>query len=394
MKKILLALLCGILVLASVSAFAADNGADPLTFSELSAWADEIRQLAITTAPENDPHDPQALTEDGYACIYPFGTLYFNTPDVNDEAILQSFVIYDEDIPCLRGSRVDMWVDEIISLYYSENPDLDGDQSTAVLYLKDDMPTEAAWGWVIRDGQRVQMIQYSVCSQAATDGDNYINAGILYTVEDHSVSAIRVYGLALRGSKEDAASELDIVRTAASSTGYHAWKQSTQGLELDPFAPSDLVMSGMDLTSLSPDTLISACGMPAGDEEVDNTDGFLRVMTYDSFEIIFALDQDHANPHVMMVELFDDTVEGPRGVRLGDSLTSVIDRFHFGEGEANGQTQMLYGQSGIVPYGEFSFGDDASADLRYTALLDDGTPVMLSLHFEMLELVEILIFTL
>ena len=54
--------------------------------------------------------------------------------------------------------------------------------------------------------------------------------------------------------------------------------------------------------------------------------------------------------------------------------------------------EMLYGENGVGAYGKATYGDDASARLRYAFDLADGRNVVLQLDFTVMELSEIILF--
>ena len=94
-----------------------------------------------------------------------------------------------------------------------------------------------------------------------------------------------------------------------------------------------------------------------------------------------------------MLLITKDGLEGPRGVRCGDTFTSVYNRFRNGMGEyGDDGVEMLYGENGVGSYGKATYGDDASARLRYAFDLADGRNVVLQLDFTVMTLSEIILF--
>ena len=87
-RKFICLLLSALLLCAWViPAMGADNGADPLTWAEVVAWARSLEMQGRAAKPLNDPHDEAALSEDGYAYVYDFGTLYFDSPELTEDAL-------------------------------------------------------------------------------------------------------------------------------------------------------------------------------------------------------------------------------------------------------------------------------------------------------------------
>lgn len=116
-------------------------------------------------------------------------------PEMTQDSVVQALVITSSEEVGPRNTRIDNLSSEVIDAFYQENPDLVGDSSFAALYLSDTMPAGAMWGWVQRDGQRIMTIQYAVHEQLSSGGDGYTDCGLVYTIQNNLVAAIRAYGL-------------------------------------------------------------------------------------------------------------------------------------------------------------------------------------------------------
>ena len=116
------------------------------------------------------------------------------------------------------------------------------------------------------------------------------------------------------------------------------------------------------------------------------------MMEFPGCEIIFVYDQNKQTPHVESLAIMQDGMEGPRGVRYGDSFASVLNRFRHGEGEYVDMQETLYGDTATATYGQAEYGADASATLRYAFQAAGGEKVALHMNFEFLELQEILLY--
>ena len=160
-KRLISVLLTLGLLLQILPAMAADDGADPLVYSELSSLIDVVLNYAKTQEPILVPENEADITEDGYAFQYTFGTLYMNHPQMDEDAALLSFVINSEITAC-HDTYIGEPVKDLLASFYSENEILSGDYEHAVLYVFDSLPEYAAWAWVSRDGQRITSVQYSV----------------------------------------------------------------------------------------------------------------------------------------------------------------------------------------------------------------------------------------
>ena len=97
MKKLLSLCLLLCLLAPVLPARAMDPGTDPLGWEELSAWAAAYLDRALSSELLNDPHDNQAFTEDGYAYVYDFGTLFMSHPDMDEGCRLMGLVLIEEE---------------------------------------------------------------------------------------------------------------------------------------------------------------------------------------------------------------------------------------------------------------------------------------------------------
>lgn len=379
------------LMLCPLSALGAEPEAAALSWSELHAWADGLVEIARQTEPLNDPTAPEALTEDGYAFVYDFATLYMDRPDLSEESVLRNVVVFSPATKGPRDTGVDMLWTDVLAAYYTENPTLDGDRGFAALYAVSQMPQGAVWAWMQRDGQRVMTIQYAVHEQLPYGSDGYSDCGLVYTMQDNVVSAIRAYGLDAVVQQEDVQRNMTAVSGIADTTGYTQVPVSFVGTDLAAFGPADAVFGGVDFIGLTPKGAESALGKAQEDVWMeDDTGEYIRIMSFEGCEVTFLYDAQRENPRVNMVSLVSDSVEGPRCVRLGDTFSSVLCRFRYGEGEMEGLTEMLYGTR-EGSYGLAEYGSDASATLRYVSREGD-VPVTLYMTFTAMSLTEVLMY--
>ena len=79
-------------------------------------------------------------------------------------------------------------------------------------------------------------------------------------------------------------------------------------------------------------------------------------------------------------EFVDGIVEGPRGVRVGDYMETVVNRFQHGQGGSDAEGQLyLYGQSDPANYGVISYSTETVA-ITYAFALE-GQNVLWQLTF-------------
>ena len=388
----MLSLLLALVLLCAPAAFAEDESA-ALAMDELTEWADSLKARAMAASPMNDPAAPDSSTEDGFAFVYDFATLYMDRPEMTAEAVVRGILVTSPEEEGPRGTRVDYLADEVLDAFYNENDNLAGDENFATLYVSDTMPSGALWGWVQRDGQRVLAIQYAVHEQAATGGDGYTDAGLVYTIQNDYVSAIRAYGLDARIDAAAAQTNLDSVNEVASATGYVRIPVSYTG-EMPPMSREDLVFSGIDFLSVTPESAVAALGECREDVWMqDDTGEHLRTMEFEHCTITFVYNADKSavKPYMLLIDM--DGMEGPRAVRIGDSFASIRNRFRHGEGEYDGVSkETLYGTEGSGDWGCAEYGQNADAVLRYAVATDENTAVVLHMAFEVMQLNEVMIY--
>ncbi len=390
MKKMLCVLLA--VLLLPVMALAEESTAKTLTCQELTAWAANYLTRALASAPLNNPAD--SLTADGYEFVYDFATIYADTPDMSSDTAINAVVLTSDGENGPRSLSVGSAMSEVLGAYYNENADLTGTKESAVLYTMNLLPASAAWGQVLRDGQRVQTIQYGVHEQMATGGEGYTDAGVIYTMLENRVSTVRVYGLNSRVTTQQVGELINRLTSAAQEAAYKQVPFSYDGLTLTAFAQEDLLFSGLDFLALTPEAAAQVLGEPVSDTWMEDGDtGYTRSQVYDGFELTYEYDKNKENCKVYMLLITKDGLEGPRGVRCGDAFSNVYNRFRNGAGEyGDDGVEMLYGENGKGAYGKATYGDDASARLRYAFDLADGRTVVLQLDFAVMELTQIMLF--
>ena len=394
MMKKCVALFLALMMVLSLTTAVAESDADALDYDELMDWAEGFKTRALAAgAPLNDPTEEAAYTEDGYAFVYDFATLYMDRPEMTADSVLQAVVVYSPEEQGPRGTGVDQLSSEVLNAFYNENDDLQGDSSFAALYVSDTMPAGALWGWVQRDGQRIETIQYAVHEQLSSGGDGYTDCGLVYTLSDNLVAAIRAYGLNETISADEVRSNLDAVQEVSEKTEYAQVPPSINGSELGMFDRDDLIFSGLDFLSLTPEEAEARLGAAQEDDWMEDEGAYLRSMDFASCTMTFSYDAQKQNPVLEMLSIDMDGLEGPRCVRIGDTLSSVISRFRNGEGDYDGVSrEVLYGDGENAPYGLAEYGDDATAGLWYAAKLEDGRTVVLSMSFEQMYLSDITLY--
>lgn len=209
LRALAAALAAVLLALLPCMGLADDAGA--LSEDELTAW---ISQLLLDTKdlrPLNAPVDEQALTEDGYAVVYDFATLYFDRPARDETSVLQAVSLTAQSYAAPRGVR--LGDDEMVLLdtFGWQNPYLMGDGSLAAFYRVEELPRAAYWSWARHDADWTLTGVQCAVHVLQKDG-RYTDAGLRFELDAGVVSSIRVYGLNQSVSLADVRANLSAVQ--------------------------------------------------------------------------------------------------------------------------------------------------------------------------------------
>ena len=376
----------------NVTAFADDAGV--LTEAELGPWVAQVLAQTRGEEPQNAPIGEESLTEEGYAFMYSFATLYYDKPVLDENSVLQGFAVTDEQMETPRGLHLGSAAEEIIAVYGWQNPELYGDGSFAVLYMLNELPQGAYWSWVqIGEGGMLS----AQCAVHAAVGQNgmYTDAGILYDLLDGHIAGIRVYGLKQTVTRAGVESNLRaVVAVQAAGSG-----DEEPGMPLLPsaglaevsfvkneaasFGEEDLHLTQLDFLHLNDMEAAQVFGQPLDEEWVrDDTGEWLRSIRYSSAMLTYVLDENRENARLESASIVSPALEGPRGIRIGDALESVLAQFrNDGESEWHDGRALLYGDGQAAPYGEISLSE-AGVALRYAVSIQtaDGSAREVTLH--------------
>lgn len=295
-----------------------------------------------------------------------------------DSTVLSAALMvgYDEEgqQPLLgpRGSHPGMDTAQLLALFLNDNPYLAGTRDSAVLYMDGALPAATHTGLILRDGQQVQLAEYTVYYQA---GGGVAQAGIQFTFDAGSLSAIRSFLQPQTLSQEEAAADLALLSALQEQTAYVAYG-NREGSQL---TREDFVLAGLDFFDAGYEAALSLFGQPDNEESMDDVDGsHLTISQWAGLEAVFI--SREAATTAQRLTATGGAFEGPRGLRLGDTLAQALSRFeHSGSLEETGGT--LYGdaQGQVPPYGKMSLWGD-SAMLYYVISAQAG-PAGLILEF-------------
>ncbi|MDD3213090.1 MAG: hypothetical protein PHY64_05425 [Eubacteriales bacterium] len=373
MKRVCLLLTVVLVLLIGLPAQADEAGV--LTETELGTWLNGLLLSTKDVQPINAPVGEDALTGDGYAFIYDTATLYYNKPVLDAQSVLNAVAVTDASLAMPRSVTLNAPAAALLAAYGWQNPSLSGDDSFAPLYVLNQLPQAAYWALAQRSGNTLQSVQCAI--HVLAGDDRYTDAGVLYTVTDGAVNAIRVYGFNTYITQAEVQGNLAAVGGGA---------QQTEGVTLvsdaEAFGQSDLQFGKVDfltLTASAAQTLFGA----ATDENwaQDDTGEWLHSLTTANAALVFVTDANRQNERLESITLTGGE-SGPRGLAAGMTLNDAMALFRSdGDNRTADGAALLYGDGQNLPYGTLERGG-GYATLHYTASVPgaDGAPLTVALH--------------
>ncbi|NMD38660.1 MAG: hypothetical protein GYA87_08290 [Christensenellaceae bacterium] len=362
---------------------------------EIREWVQLMDSNARKTAPLNAPITEENKTEFGYEYQYSFATLYYSKP-VLDEAQLLAVQVIDSKIPDPRGV---LCFDSYITLlekYPNDNPLLYGDYDMATLYVQNQMPDRAYWGSLMRNGQNITTIEYTI--HETMPDNTYSDIKLSFNIEDNKVYSYGVFGLEEIVSLAEVEAGLQQVQKVMELKSYHGYFSSVDGTQLDMFVREDLYFSGIDFVELTPNDAIAKLGEPDTDNTMKNDDGkWYRTLNWSGVEITFLFDENQKFIRCDKITINDTNMEASRGIKVGDAFPSVFSKFRSGEGVlSDNMVEQLYGDSINAPYGIARYGENGIS-LTYaidvSPSVENQYTVIMNLNFTNDYLNEIIYYT-
>ncbi len=385
MKK-LFCLTLALLMLLSFAALAEPVPVDenaPLTREEIEMYLNALGQAALESESLG-----YLIDEDGPNYAYFEGGELM----IADEGLTETTAILaanlEEDQADLRGLSMGSSLDEVLAAYPNDNPALGGSYYDAALFIAGEKP-EVSAGYLLRSGQQAYLAVYEVFSWQP---DGVSISSVAYRLENSFVESIRI---ALDDEILEEAKALEMIQEIADMqeiSEFVPYPVSVYGGEsLPPFEREDLTItqSGRrvaDFLDLTPEEFFDALGEALVDEWTEDSDGsYLRLMQWDGASLLLRYDAKRQFIAVDSLTLNDVILEGPRGVRAGDTLDSVIFRFRHAEVFGTEDTVLLYGDGQTPPYGALAYSPN-SAEASYAFSLEDGRTVIWHMTFAVGEL--------
>lgn len=277
----------------------------------------------------------------------------------------------------LRGICLGDPMTDVLNVYPNDNPDLEGTYYDAALYVNDERP-QATAGYLLREGQRVTEITHLVFTW---QDEGVVRCGVTYTIEQDMVTGIELFGLGTIVEEAAALEELSNVAQIQETREFTPYPASVTGENIAPFEENDLRFGGLDFLHLTPEDAVAVLGeTPVDDWLEDSTGEWLRTRQWDDVSIVFVYDGQRNFLRVDSLTFQQPGFEGPRGVRVDDSMDSVMNRFLHGDNTQVTAGILLYGDGKTAPYGVLSHAD-ATASLTYALRTGDGRTVIWNMVF-------------
>ena len=376
----LLALLLSLCLLCALFPTAVADDAGALSETELIAWIDRLLLDTRNLQPLNAPVGEESLTEDGYAFLYDFATLYYDKPVLDKTSVLQAVSLTDSSYAAPRGIRIGSEEDTLIATFGWQNPYLMGDSSFAAFYRTEDLPRAAYWSWAQHDDEwKLTSVQCAMHVQVGSG--RYTDAGVLFSLENRTVTGVRVYGLNRLIGLEDVQANLNAV-AGVERAALRAMDEHVEGYSVistaEIFSEKDLTFAGMDFHALTASDLEKALGEKAQTETVQDGDRQLISASWADVDFI-----DETDSLMDTLSVSSSRLAGPRGIRVGDAVDAVLNAFASdGEARVLGSQAILYGDGVSAPCGVMEQTPDGLF-VSYTAHVENSEAnATLTLQFD------------
>ena len=377
MTKRILALLLAFLLLTGVSlaettyTLPETEESASLTYEEM-----EIYLSSLVKAAQAEPDKRVSAANWGAEVQFTGGILHVSDGKLTEDTVVWFAKLFAEQADP-RGLRLGDSLKQILAVYPCDNPDLLGSYYDATLYVDGQKP-EVCVGWLLRDGQRVTEVVYTVYHW---EEDGVVPVSVSFALDQGVITAIEIDGPGALLTEEEAMEEIGDIADSQEINDYYAYIQSEYGPDLGVFQREDLSFSGVDFLDLTAEAALSAFGPAAEDTWTqDSTGEWLRILHWDGVSLILVCDANRQFLRVDSLTVSADVMEGPRGVRVGDYLDTVIFRFRHSEGGVGDVGLTLYGDAETPPFGLLTY-DAEGAALTYALSLEEGETVLWYLTF-------------
>ena len=376
MKKLLSLILILCLALAALPALG-DTSA--LSREEINAWRSTLLKDSLKD-------NAYTVTEETGMFLLHFGyyTLAANTRTLGANTTIYAVSFNElpdqDNTPAdIRGLRPGDLIKDLLAAWPNENPTLSGTREEAVLYITGDLPGQAAVGYVARDGQDAQYIVHK-CYDTATDGVHVTE--VTYTLDFGMIASSYTDFSGEVLSLAEARRELSEYAELFADKSYSAYMSSLMNGEAEPFGADDLIFSGLDFFRLTPESAVSVLGDEYAEDWLEDGDTWLHVMEWNAATLTFIHDKDRNPLQIDSLYMDEDTLEGPRHLRVGDTVDNVLNRFLYAATDPDASPVVLYGAENDASYATMETFISGTSEIRYYCADEDGHSAMLLLYIE------------
>lgn len=322
MRRILIGIICLCLLMGAF----AHAQAGALSAAEMTTWLDSLWARLQNEVVQNDPEtsfDETAAAQWMYIYDFAIADLYEKMEEADENPIAEVELLTD-GAACPRGITVGMPLDAVLAAYPNENPDLSGTTSYAALYTVEDGGTYG-WGWIMRQNQLVSAVEYAVSVPVqGMDGYRQVYT-LLYIIDKDMVSSIRAGGFDALVTTEESQASLQSMKELMTDDSY----LPTVMADAADLSADTLTVASLPFLTTSVDALVAALGAPLDDSINDRQT--VRTVTYEDILIEAMGGVDAWKLEAVLVT--GDTVEGPGGIRVGDTMAFVLERLGPGDTE-------------------------------------------------------------
>lgn len=349
-------------------ALAGEEVKGSFTGEELTGYVSNVLDMFMNSDNVN------GMDIEGMPCYEMDGDSVFLILDENEELAGDANVyqIGMNELPDIRGIRRGDSVNVLFEKYPNDNPSLKGTEYAALLYMEGDLVRDGVvrMGYVSREKNRIAGVYYAELT-ALGEGMPVNARMVIYAIE-HDMIADVIY-CDTEIEREEAEMLIEELTDAQESGLYQPAIDSGFGSESEIFGREDLYFSGLDMVGLTYEDVVAQYGEPDADEMLKDEEAgvTLRVADWgDNFQIIFVYDADGHFVRTHSVRIYGADFEGPRGVKVGDSVVNTMERFYHEE-----DAGMLYGNGHDLPWAQLQTTDTA-VTLVYACEVEGQTAVL------------------
>lgn len=365
MKK-LLALALSLALLCCFSPALAQS--EMLTVDEIMDFCDQMLSDALGRTPVS----ASAAEDGGYMFVFDGYTLYSPDATLSQNARITGVDLYSSHylVADMRGICPTDTLSSLLAAYPLDNTNLQGTYDEAVLYIGGHLPDTVNTGRVIRNGSHALVVEHSTY---AMDGEQVEKSCVVYTLENNFVIAVQLMLDAQHMVLEEAQAELAELSILQEKNEYSIYTAENP----EPLTREDLSFGEMDFLTVTPESALNLMGGAQSDTWAQDGQGYLRTLQWSDVQLIFSYDASRQSSRLILLEVYGESLEGPRNLHLGDSVESVIARFEHAQATESG---VLYGDGQQAPYGKYEVHADGSAYVLYAAQAENAT-VLVALTF-------------